>query len=346
MLDQLMSALGYVGDSLAKPGRAVRGVLGGRPEEALAAIPFSDTLGITNQDNAVSGRDLLRSLGVDAGDGIGGAIAGMGVEAATDPLTYLGAGLGRYIGKAADAAQVARGPRYATTGDDLTRMLGDYQRSAGLNESTAIAGRRVQNIRDFPDAQRLLSEIPPESSIIGAGAEGIAFKTPADDVLRIGRQLDNAALGRPISPDVLQASRAVDVGAGPRQFRVERSPLAQMLPDDAAFKAQEPILKSRLSSQGLGFGDDHMGNLGMVGGRPMVIDPGAVDVTKAFSGGFQPVAAAADPGLGMSALLSALGGDDALRSALASGRGSPGFSNRLPVYGALGGASAGRFGGG
>lgn len=90
MLDSLLSALGYVGSSLAKPGRAVRGLLGGRPEELLAALPFSDSMGITDEKNAVSGRDLLTQLGMDPGEGIGGDIAGFGADVATDPLTYLG----------------------------------------------------------------------------------------------------------------------------------------------------------------------------------------------------------------------------------------------------------------
>lgn len=94
MIDSLLSALGYVGDSLAKPGRAVRGVLGGRPEEALAAIPFSDALGLTDQSNAVSGHDLVSRLGL--GDGPLGSVAGFAADIATDPLTYLGAGLAKH----------------------------------------------------------------------------------------------------------------------------------------------------------------------------------------------------------------------------------------------------------
>ena len=44
----LLDALSYFGEAADKPGRAIRGVLGGRPHEALAAIPFSDTLGWTD----------------------------------------------------------------------------------------------------------------------------------------------------------------------------------------------------------------------------------------------------------------------------------------------------------
>src|SRR5262245_20329115 len=57
-----LGALGYVGSSLGKAfgGRAIRGILGGRPEEALSAIPFSDSLGITDPSEEVRGEDLLK----------------------------------------------------------------------------------------------------------------------------------------------------------------------------------------------------------------------------------------------------------------------------------------------
>jgi hypothetical protein len=111
----LMEALGYVGDTLAKPGRAVRGVLGGRPEEVLAALPFSDSLGITDPANQVRGRDLLNQLGVtdQADDGWGSWGAGLGVDIATDPLTYFGGALVRgglsALGRPASAIGAAAG---------------------------------------------------------------------------------------------------------------------------------------------------------------------------------------------------------------------------------------------
>lgn len=97
-MSYLLDALGYAGDSLAKPGRAVRGLLGGRPDELLAALPFSDSLGLTDQANQITGHDLLRQLGMDPGDGIGGTLAGVGMDIATDPLTYAGGALLRGLG--------------------------------------------------------------------------------------------------------------------------------------------------------------------------------------------------------------------------------------------------------
>lgn len=102
----MLDALGYVGDTLAKPGRAVRGALGGRPEEILAAIPFSDTLGITDPTKQVRGRDLLNQLGwtEQGDDGWGAMLGGLGMDVATDPLTYFGGAMLRPLFRGSQAA--------------------------------------------------------------------------------------------------------------------------------------------------------------------------------------------------------------------------------------------------
>jgi hypothetical protein len=94
-MSDLLDALGYAGSLLEKPGRAVRGLLAGRPDELAAVLPFSDTAGLTDESRRVTGHDLLRELGMDPGDGLGGTLAGVGVDVATDPLTYLGGTLAR-----------------------------------------------------------------------------------------------------------------------------------------------------------------------------------------------------------------------------------------------------------
>src|SRR5919108_5247477 len=100
-MSALLDALGYLGSSIDKPGRAVRGLLAGRPGEGLAAVPFSDALGLTDEANAVSGRKLLETYGLvqpkQEGEGFSLADAlGMGTEFALDPLNLVGGlGLGR-----------------------------------------------------------------------------------------------------------------------------------------------------------------------------------------------------------------------------------------------------------
>ena len=90
----LLDALGYIGDALSKPGRTVRGALLGRPDELLAALPFSDSLGITDPSRAVTGSMLLDELGYTAPeDSTERMLTGIGADILTDPLTFFGGAL-------------------------------------------------------------------------------------------------------------------------------------------------------------------------------------------------------------------------------------------------------------
>lgn len=103
MLDSSLGGLAYLGKVADKTfgGRAIRGLLGGRPEEALSIIPGSDTLGLTNENNVVQGTDLLRHLGVIGhDDGWQNQVAGFGAELLTDPSTFLGIGAATKAGEA------------------------------------------------------------------------------------------------------------------------------------------------------------------------------------------------------------------------------------------------------
>ncbi len=84
-----LGGVSYAGSALEKAfgGRAVRGLLGGKPRELLSVLPFSDTLGITDYDQRVSGKELLGFRPED--DSWGATLAGLGTEIALDPGTYL-----------------------------------------------------------------------------------------------------------------------------------------------------------------------------------------------------------------------------------------------------------------
>jgi hypothetical protein len=113
--DGLLGGLATIGGILDKPGRAIRGVLntvtGGDPaslREILAILPLSDSLGITNINDRVSGQDLLSNVGAitskssqafDEND-----LAGIGAEILTDPLSFLGVGTLTRAGKAVQKA--------------------------------------------------------------------------------------------------------------------------------------------------------------------------------------------------------------------------------------------------
>lgn len=184
----LMGGLEYVGKTLDKPGRAIRGLLAGRPEELANIIPFSDMLGITDPtglfggtalqvtspERAVGGRQLLEMGGIldpnrpgfDLGD-----IAGFGAEVLLDPLTYMTLG-GAALSKAGQVAKKAgvledivktagRGaPRQATlmrtSLDDLAKAFPEAgaRREAMRKVVTAAKGMGMK-VRDLERGQPL-----------------------------------------------------------------------------------------------------------------------------------------------------------------------------------------------
>ena len=96
-----LSGLGYVGGTLDKAfgGRAVRAALdtlfgsGQHASDIASIIPFSDTLGLTNSEDSVSGAELLKNAtGYDPSQGNWAErnLVGPGVEIALDPSTWLG----------------------------------------------------------------------------------------------------------------------------------------------------------------------------------------------------------------------------------------------------------------
>lgn len=86
-----LSGLSMFGHALDKysGARAVRGLLGDKPEEALSIIPFSDMMGITKPEEAVSGADLNKKYFGASDDGLLSTLGGIGTEIILDPTTYL-----------------------------------------------------------------------------------------------------------------------------------------------------------------------------------------------------------------------------------------------------------------
>lgn len=345
MESALLDALGYVGDALGKPGRAVRGLLAGRADEAAAAIPFSDALGLTDPGRAVSGRDLLDHYGLSTGNSLADSALGFGADVVTDPTTYLGGFLGRMAGKAAgrglEAAAAARGPGYATT-------LADLMPAARAADDGGLAVRRLDWIgKHAPGA---FGEVPEGSSLLGAGAEGVTFRTPAGDVVRLGREMADAP-GRPVSANVLQSTRALDYGTGipGAVVRAERVPLAETVGDASYWlrgsgrpgQTRLGALAHDAAAEGLNFADRTPANAGLVNGQSLVIDPGAVRATEQFAGGFQPVGTASQPSALTRAMLDLLGGQRATRRALDAGLTAPGYERGFGAAGALAGGGLG-----
>jgi hypothetical protein len=111
----LLDALQYVGETLDKPGAALRGLLAGRPDQLLNLLPFSDTVGITDPSERVSGRGLLEQYGMLGANRSGldiGDVAGFFAEEALDPVNWIPGG---YL--------VKHGLRWSAGVDDLAALM-------------------------------------------------------------------------------------------------------------------------------------------------------------------------------------------------------------------------------
>lgn len=124
--EESLGGLAYLGKLLDKLtfARPVRGLLGGRPEEALSFLPFSDTLGLTRERDVVHGTDLLEQAGLltPGDDSFENLAAGVAAEIFTDPATLTGGAFVKPLlkgyGKAAQYAGkgLGKATEYATGG--------------------------------------------------------------------------------------------------------------------------------------------------------------------------------------------------------------------------------------
>jgi len=138
-----LSGLSYVGGALNKPGRAIRGLLGGQPREMLNVIPFSDALGITDPTQEVRGTDLI-GAGKDTSFFSPEGIAGFGTEILLDPLTYMtfGASAVNKLGHAAKKVGVlpkgAQGRLAGVSGDAAQKLADNLGVDVG-----EVAGKKL-----------------------------------------------------------------------------------------------------------------------------------------------------------------------------------------------------------
>lgn len=119
-----IGALQYLGETIDKPGRALRGTLAGKPSELANLVPFSDTVGLTDPAESVSGKELLQTHGLQkkGAEGFLPGLAGFAAEVATDPLSYLTLG----AGAATKAGKVAKAAGISAKGAELAKPLGQH----------------------------------------------------------------------------------------------------------------------------------------------------------------------------------------------------------------------------
>ncbi|MHC4702399.1 MAG: hypothetical protein ACYTFQ_17670 [Planctomycetota bacterium] len=101
-----LSGLGTIAHTLGKPGAAVRGTISGLTGGEwggglLNLIPFSNTMGITDPEDWVYSRDIMRRMGLmGKKDTWGNFGAGLAADIVTDPLSWTSFGAGGAASKA------------------------------------------------------------------------------------------------------------------------------------------------------------------------------------------------------------------------------------------------------
>ena len=164
LIGKATGGLGYALGTLNKPGRAVRGLLAGRPSELANLIPFSDSMGITDPAKEVTGKKLLEHAGIlRPGDKSWGAWgAGLATDIATDPLTYATFGAKHAL----NGAGMALNKAGALQGWGRKALLqGFHDTESGL----VAAGHSAEQIAHMRDVGRRIATPDVEAAARKAG---------------------------------------------------------------------------------------------------------------------------------------------------------------------------------
>jgi hypothetical protein len=272
-----LGGLGYIGGSLDKAfgGRAIRGLLGGKLEELASIIPFSDKLGITNEENAVSGKELL---GYDKNDDSwGGFLGGLGAELLTDPATYLTFGGKTAIGQAAAKAGAlpkVTQPITRQAGSGLKNLIGKFNplKAADMEGSLAAqmrgvdaaspeaakiaakAGVTAADVADKPLAALATLKLPFIDEPFAALGTGKTAQNVANKLASIKDAATYSNVGRAVTP--LFDNRLSKFGPSPTTEIGQRA--VRGAADEFAAKTPELVgkfLENRAVGEGLGMMD-------------------------------------------------------------------------------------------
>jgi hypothetical protein len=193
LLGSTMGGLQYAAETLDKPGRAVRGLLGGQPGELLNLIPFSDTMGLTDPKQSVSGRDLLENTGLLSANEEGldfGDVAGFGVDVLTDPLTWW-SGIGAFTKAGKEAAKLGKVARAAKP---ITTATED------LLKNVATHGITPEELKP------MVAQIRAATGDLGEHLPGSINRIPFDPLNPIEGQYWGKGVGRPGKIDLVEGA--------------------------------------------------------------------------------------------------------------------------------------------
>lgn len=203
----------FSGKAVGAAGHAAGGLLGQLSD--ILAAPRKALWGLFGAPE--TGGEVVRNLGGDSESPLG-KILGMGLEILGDPLTFLGGpllrGLGGLAGRSLTKGAVQAGPGFAA---DAAKLA-----VPGMEGSSTLAHLLKANPDDLA---RVASEIPEGTKFLGAGAEGVAYKTPAGGVVRVERGVSPGfpPPERLNVPEVLQPARVARSG----DLQIEHLPMVE-----------------------------------------------------------------------------------------------------------------------
>lgn len=200
-----------------------------------------------------------------------------------------------------------RSPKAVFATGDLVKLPRSQRLSlkdalSNIQERPDLAGGATSQNAGRPYAKELarlalegtgaLKFIPKGSQFLGSGIVGLAYKTPQGDVIRVQptgqAALDQARKAKPDidevflsprrlpDPDILQPTSSKLLKNKKADISVERLPFVQNVRSREEALAASQILETSLASRNLHFADQGFGNVGKVGDRYVVRDPGSV----------------------------------------------------------------------
>lgn len=246
----LLDALGFVGDTLGRPGAAVRGALAGRPDQLLNLLPGSETMGLMDPSRKVSGRDLNRMYGLAGGDDTWSNFAGgMATELLTDPTTILGgAALARKglssLGGGSKGLTMNPGLRQARSKFAMAKEVGE-----DMMPRAVIGGLDDEAKLGSLVAGQVMKESTPYAGIyfpgknVGATVAGSGPKTARHEIIHgLVDQVAQGASGEGL-PLAVRAAGMLKRGAGDKGLRAG---LGELADETVAYGLQERGLMNQL----------------------------------------------------------------------------------------------------
>lgn len=218
----LLSALQGAGEAIDKGtgGRAVRGLLAGKPRELLSPIPYSDSLGLTDRKDATSGRDLTDAynLTTKGDNSFGSHAAGFLADNVLSPANMLG-GYGAFKAAPSVAKGITSGAK-ALSGLDMFENIA--KAGVGAAKGVAAGARAIRGSRPLDG----LANFGRAAGSLATGEAGY-LKVPP---LGVPRELADAAdaLG-PMYPGGIDKLNGIAKSIAHLDFEDSSSPYRRML---------------------------------------------------------------------------------------------------------------------